>query len=77
MVACLKIRFLLSIIHVVFMDDWRDHFLLKERKAPPYDQPAPLESYPKVAVLIPCFNEGDNAEETITHALKLIILILK
>ncbi|MDT9127080.1 glycosyltransferase, partial [Escherichia coli] len=31
----------------------------------------PLESYPKVAVLIPCFNEGDNAEETITHALKL------
>ena len=77
MVACLKIRFLLSIIYVVFMDDWRDHFLLKERKAPPYDQPAPLESYPKVAVLIPCFNEGDNAEETITHALKLIILILK
>ncbi|EMH8503474.1 poly-beta-1,6-N-acetyl-D-glucosamine synthase [Acinetobacter baumannii] len=46
-------------------------FYWKERKAPPYDQPAPLESYPKVAVLIPCFNEGDNAEETITHALKL------
>ena len=58
MVACLKIRFLLSIIHVVFMDDWRDHFYWKERQAPPYDQPAPLESYPKVAVLIPCFNEG-------------------
>ena len=33
-------------------------FYWKERKAPPYDQPAPLESYPKVAVLIPCFNEG-------------------
>lgn len=46
-------------------------FYWKERKAPPYDQPAPLESYPKVAVLIPCFNEGDNAEETISHALKL------
>ena len=46
-------------------------FYWKERQAPPYDQPAPLESYPKVAVLIPCFNEGDNAEETISHALKL------
>ena len=46
-------------------------FYWKERKAPPYDQPAPLESYPKVAVLIPCFNEGENAEETISHALKL------
>jgi biofilm PGA synthesis N-glycosyltransferase PgaC len=44
-------------------------FYWKERQAPPYDQPAPLESYPKVAVLIPCFNEGDNAEETISHAL--------
>lgn len=46
-------------------------FYWRERQAPPYDQPAPLESYPKVAVLVPCFNEGDNAEETISHALKL------
>ncbi|WP_111894670.1 poly-beta-1,6-N-acetyl-D-glucosamine synthase [Acinetobacter sp. MB5] len=46
-------------------------FYMKERKEPVYTQPKDLPSYPKVAVLIPCFNEGDNAEETISHALKL------
>jgi biofilm PGA synthesis N-glycosyltransferase PgaC len=46
-------------------------FYWKERQAPPYHQPAPLESYPKVAVLflvlmkgimqkkpLPCFKIG-------------------
>ncbi|MBJ9986403.1 poly-beta-1,6 N-acetyl-D-glucosamine synthase [Acinetobacter sp. S40] len=46
-------------------------FYWKERKEPPYQQPAELDVYPMVAVLIPCFNEGDNAEETISHALGL------
>lgn len=46
-------------------------FYMKERKDPVYTQPKDLPSYPKVAVLVPCFNEGDNAEETISHALKL------
>lgn len=46
-------------------------FYWKERKDSPYQQPKALESYPMVAVLVPCFNEGDNAEETITHALGL------
>ncbi|UYF78160.1 poly-beta-1,6-N-acetyl-D-glucosamine synthase [Acinetobacter ursingii] len=46
-------------------------FYWKERKEPPYQQPAKLDVYPMVAVLIPCFNEGDNAEETISHALSL------
>ncbi|MBF7682892.1 poly-beta-1,6 N-acetyl-D-glucosamine synthase [Acinetobacter sp. B5B] len=46
-------------------------FYLKERKDPPYTQPKPLTEYPKVAVLVPCFNESDNAEETISHALGL------
>lgn len=46
-------------------------FYWKERKDPPYQQPKALESYPMMAVLVPCFNEGDNAEETITHALGL------
>ena len=46
-------------------------FYMKERKNPVYTQPKDLPSYPKVAVLVPCFNEGDNAEETISHALKL------
>lgn len=46
-------------------------FHCKERKDPPYTQPNDLPEYPKVAVLVPCFNEADNAEETLTHALKL------
>ena len=46
-------------------------FYRKERQEPPYQQPAALTSYPLVAVLVPCFNESDNAEETITHALAL------
>lgn len=46
-------------------------FFRKEKKEPPYDQPNPLMAYPKVAVLVPCFNEGENAEETLSHALQL------
>ncbi|WP_173910123.1 poly-beta-1,6-N-acetyl-D-glucosamine synthase [Acinetobacter sp. Marseille-Q1618] len=46
-------------------------FYQKEKKEPPYDQPNPLPTYPKVAVLVPCFNEEDNAEETLSHALQL------
>ncbi|AXQ23178.1 poly-beta-1,6 N-acetyl-D-glucosamine synthase [Acinetobacter wuhouensis] len=46
-------------------------FHWKERQDPPYKQPAPLKEYPLVAVLVPCFNEQDNAHETISHALKL------
>ena len=34
-------------------------FYWKERQDPPYQQPAALPRYPKVAVLIPCFNEGE------------------
>lgn len=46
-------------------------FYWKERKDPPYTQPKPLDDYPLVAVLVPCFNEQDNAVETISHALML------
>lgn len=46
-------------------------FYWKERKEPPYQLPPVLSETPKVAVLVPCFNEGDNAEETISHALSL------
>lgn len=42
-----------------------------ERQGPPYDQPRVLLNTPSVSVLIPCYNEGDNAEETISHALAL------
>ncbi len=46
-------------------------FYWRERKEPAYVQPPVLPDYPMVAVLVPCFNEGDNAEETLSHALKL------
>jgi len=36
-----------------------------------YDQPRPLADTPPVSILIPCFNEGDNAQETLSHALAL------
>lgn len=46
-------------------------FYRRERKEPPYHTPPSLENPPAVSVLIPCFNEGDNAEETIRYALAL------
>lgn len=42
-----------------------------ERRHPDYRQPPRRTPTPPVSVLIPCFNEGDNAEETLGHALKL------
>ncbi|HET8730441.1 MAG TPA: poly-beta-1,6-N-acetyl-D-glucosamine synthase [Moraxellaceae bacterium] len=42
-----------------------------ERRDPPYTAPVTLPDTPPVSVLIPCYNEGDNAEETIKHALAL------
>ena len=46
-------------------------FCIRERKEPAFDLPPLLNEYPLVAVLVPCFNEGDNAEETIGQALQL------
>lgn len=46
-------------------------FYWNERQLTPYQQPEILPFYPKVAVLVPCFNEGENAEETLSHALAL------
>lgn len=46
-------------------------FYWRERQDPPYKQPPQLNPAPSVSVLVPCYNEGDNAEETITHALAL------
>lgn len=42
-----------------------------ERRAPPYTAPPQLASPPGVSVLIPCYNEGDNAEETLSNALAM------
>ncbi|NHB57650.1 poly-beta-1,6-N-acetyl-D-glucosamine synthase [Acinetobacter shaoyimingii] len=46
-------------------------FCFRERQEPAFNHPPKLDDYPLLAVLIPCFNEGDNAEETLVQALKL------
>jgi poly-beta-1,6-N-acetyl-D-glucosamine synthase len=43
----------------------------RERAQPAWEAPVPVENPPPISVLIPCFNEEENAEETITHALAL------
>lgn len=45
---------------------WRN-----ERKQPPADKPPIRPNLPPVSILVPCYNEGENAEETIGHALAL------
>lgn len=37
----------------------------RERGSPPLDQPPPLPRYPLVSLVVPCYNEGENARETI------------
>lgn len=45
---------------------WRN-----ERTQPAYNNPPMLDEPPSVSILIPCYNEGPNADETIRHALAL------
>jgi biofilm PGA synthesis N-glycosyltransferase PgaC len=42
-----------------------------ERTEPQYSEPQRVADPPPVSVLIPCYNEGANAEETLTFALAL------
>ncbi len=42
-----------------------------ESREPPFDQPPSMPQLPPVSVLVPCFNEQDNAEETLLAALAL------
>jgi biofilm PGA synthesis N-glycosyltransferase PgaC len=43
-------------------------YVTREWRAPPSNHPPPLERWPPISILVPCFNEGDNAEETLTTA---------
>jgi biofilm PGA synthesis N-glycosyltransferase PgaC len=47
------------------------YYISKERKEPLYDVPPLLAEYPFVSILVPCFNEGANAYETIGALLEL------
>ncbi len=47
------------------------YFLYERNPHRVVGQPPPLANYPLVAVLVPCFNEADNARETIENLMKV------
>jgi len=59
------------VMSVVWMAGAAVFWWRRERTQPRWDEPVPLADPPPISVLIPCFNEEENAEETITHALGL------
>jgi biofilm PGA synthesis N-glycosyltransferase PgaC len=44
------------------------YYVMGERHMPPHDQPPSLPRWPPISILVPCYNEGDNAEETLETA---------
>jgi biofilm PGA synthesis N-glycosyltransferase PgaC len=43
-------------------------YLTRERTMAPHEHPEPIEHWPPISILVPCYNEADNAEETLTAA---------
>jgi biofilm PGA synthesis N-glycosyltransferase PgaC len=43
-------------------------YLTRERRMAPHDQPESIAHWPPISILVPCYNEADNAEETLTVA---------
>lgn len=46
-------------------------YLRNERREPPPESPVIRNDLPPISILIPCYNEGDNVQETLSHALRL------
>ena len=44
------------------------YYFYHERWLPPPDKPPPLAVWPPISILVPCYNESDNAEETLRAA---------
>jgi biofilm PGA synthesis N-glycosyltransferase PgaC len=42
--------------------------LYRERRLPPPDQPPPMARWPGISIIVPCYNEEENAEETLGTA---------
>jgi biofilm PGA synthesis N-glycosyltransferase PgaC len=42
---------------------------VRDRNLPPVDQPPELDHWQPITILVPCYNEADNAEETLGAAL--------
>ena len=53
----------------IWMSGGLYYYLRKERKGRRRSDPPPLDVFPKASILIPCFNEAENAEETIAAAM--------
>src|SRR5437868_4841311 len=43
-------------------------YLTRERTMAPQDRPPPIAHWPPISILVPCYNEADNAEETLSTA---------
>src|SRR4051812_37379335 len=43
-------------------------YVTRQRRMAPLDQPWALDHWPPISILVPCFNEGENASETIGAA---------
>jgi biofilm PGA synthesis N-glycosyltransferase PgaC len=43
-------------------------YITRERHMAPPDRPPPIEQWPPISILVPCYNEADNAEDTLKTA---------
>jgi poly-beta-1,6-N-acetyl-D-glucosamine synthase len=43
-------------------------YLTRERNMAPQSHPEPIEHWPPISILVPCYNEADNAGETLSTA---------
>jgi biofilm PGA synthesis N-glycosyltransferase PgaC len=43
-------------------------WVTRERMMAPQNRPEPIEHWPPISILVPCYNEADNAEETLSTA---------
>ena len=44
------------------------YYFVHERYLPPVTHPPPIDHWPPISILVPCYNESDNAEETLRAA---------
>jgi cellulose synthase/poly-beta-1,6-N-acetylglucosamine synthase-like glycosyltransferase len=43
-------------------------YFYREFNAPPQTEPPDLDHWPPISIIVPCYNESDNAEETLSAA---------
>jgi biofilm PGA synthesis N-glycosyltransferase PgaC len=43
-------------------------YITRERLMAPPDRPLPIDHWPPISILVPCYNEADNAQETLETA---------